>query len=163
MPRKNGPLVNQTQPLFAETEPNNSMSSRPTLAQRKGPGRENLELFTNGEQFSSKTMLEFMEVWNGVMVLPKIVSMKGREFRLHRLMLDNFWRDNWREGIKKIAASRFCRGHNRQGTGQTAWRATVDWFMQEHVLPRILEGVYDDKGKPEILPEDREYTNETIS
>ena len=104
-------------------------------------------------------MVDLINVWNGTMVLPKVVSTRGREDKIRESMHDEFFRNNWREGIKKIAASRFCRGHNRRGAGQRPWVATVDWFLQPHVLPRVLEGQYDDIS-PSITPEDQKFLTE---
>lgn len=126
----------------------------------KGKGGPQIELFpTNGYVFSSKDMVDLLNVWNGTMVLPKIVSTRGREDKIREAMHDEFFRNNWREGIKKVAASRFCRGHNRRGAGQRPWIATVDWFLQPHVLPRVLEGQYDDKA-PSITEEDKKFLTE---
>lgn len=136
---------------------------RAASRQRARSGGENLELFpTAGYVFSSKEMQEFMDIWNGVFVLPKIVSMRGRENRVRAAMQDEFFRNNYREGIRRVAASRFCRGANRQGTGRHPWRATVDWFLQLHVLPRVLEGMYDDDKEPTVTKSDQQFDIETL-
>lgn len=159
-------LVNQTgiAQFFAPAGQINSLQDqRAAFREREKKGGGNLELFPTGEYvFSSKEMVEFMDIWNGTMVLPKIVSVRGRENKIREAMHDEFFRLNYREGIKRVAASRFCRGHNRQGSGERAWRATADWFLQPKVLPRVLEGVYDDKNSPEITKEDQNFTQETI-
>jgi hypothetical protein len=143
-----------------ERQQNKPIKTSPQRYRKALGGETNLELFGKQEQLSSKTMQDFMAVWNGTFVLPKIVSMKGRERVLHELMKDEFFRDNWREGIKRVAASKFCRGHNRQGTGTRSWYATVDWFLQTYVLPRVLEGVYDDGKDPQVTPDDQKFTAE---
>lgn len=136
-----------------------SINNRAAPEKKKG-GAGQIELFpTNGYVYSSKEMVDLINVWNGTMVLPKVVSTRGREDKIRESMHDEFFRNNWREGIKKIAASRFCRGHNRRGAGQRPWVATVDWFLQPHVLPRVLEGQYDDIS-PSITPEDQKFLTE---
>lgn len=135
-------------------------NQRAAFRDAKKKGGAQIELFpTAGYVFSSKDMIELLNVWNGTMVLPKIVSPRGRENKIREAMQDEFFRNNWREGIRKIAASRFCRGHNRKGGNNRPWYATVDWFLQPHVLPRVLEGKYDDVA-PSITQEDKEFLNE---
>lgn len=135
-----------------------SSSSRPRSGSRwkKRGGRE-IELFGPLDySASSREMAEFQEVWNGVFVLQKIVSLKGREPLVREAMKDEWWRNNYREGIKKIAASKFCRGENK-----LHWKATVEWFLRPTTLARVLEGQYDGKNPPaQFNPED--FTRETI-
>lgn len=153
------PLVNQKKkvPIFIPIRPKEPEPQAKVQIEGKGGQLEMFE--TEHYVFSSQTMIEFMEVWNGTMVLPKIVSMIGRENNVRAAMRDKFFRDNWREGIRKVAASKFCRGGNRMDSGH-AWRADADWFLQPHVLPRVIEGKYDDKET--VKPEDLKYDKDTI-
>lgn len=126
----------------------------------KRGGRENPD---QGQLFEKRTWYfttteaaEFASVWNGAITLPKITHMKGRMAQLHEFMSDPWYRENYREGIKKIASSRFCRGHNSQG-----WKASVDWFLRVETLPKIMEGKYDDRNAPKVK-DIAEYKDETL-
>jgi hypothetical protein len=52
----------------------------------------------------------------------------------------------WIDAVKRIAASDFCVGKNSQG-----WSATFDFMLQESKFAKILEGVYDNRGKKDSL------------
>lgn len=45
----------------------------------------------------------------------------------------------WREVIRRLSASPFCRGEE----GGTGWRASPDWLLQPEVADKVLEGQYD--------------------
>lgn len=154
------PTHGDASPPAGRTNKNQPFKTAPQPRSRSWGGATNLELFGKQEQLSSRTMLDFMDAWNGTVVLPKIVSMKGREKVLHELMKDEFFREHWRAGVRRVAASKFCRGHNRKGTGMRPWKASVDWFLQSHVLPRILEGMYDDENEPQVTPDDQKFSVE---
>lgn len=133
------------------------------VGKSKALGGENLDLFEAPKfSLSSKDMQTFMDVWNGTIVLPKISSLRGREHLVRDAMKDEFFRENYREGIRKVAASKFCRGHNRQGTGTRPWKATVEWFLQPATLPKVIEGRYDSDQEPELTPAEQKFTQETL-
>lgn len=128
-------LVNQkTLPSF-----NRPLSVKPPRAHR------------GGEIFDDPMVAKFIEEWNSHMMLPKLKSMVGREKDLALAMKDAFFRLNWIEGIRTIAASRFCCGVGRAGGERKPWKANYDWFIKRGTLVKILEGKYDDpkKGEPE--------------
>jgi hypothetical protein len=87
---------------------------------------------------------EIFESWN-VMAsqtgLPKIAkSSTERRAKAKTRLRDQFFRDNWREGIEAIKERGFLRGQNDRG-----WEATIDWFLKPESLIRIVEGQYKDK------------------
>lgn len=43
----------------------------------------------------------------------------------------------------RISTSDFCRGKNERG-----WVATFDWLLQPDTAIKVLEGKYDNRGKP---------------
>lgn len=86
---------------------------------------------------------EFVEVWNGCLALPRILSMRGREKILLPFLDDQWSAENYREGIKLMAASPFLMGKNDRG-----WKASVEWFLRPGSLAKILEGKYDRSAKP---------------
>lgn len=108
--------------------------------------------YRGGEIFDDPMVAKFIEEWNSHMMLPKLKSMVGREKDLALAMKDAFFRLNWIEGIRTIAASRFCCGVGRLAAGERKpWKANYDWFIKRGTLVKILEGKYDDpkKGEPE--------------
>lgn len=50
--------------------------------------------------------------------------------------------DKWREVIRRLSASPFCRGEE----GGTGWRASPDWLLQPDTADKVLEGKYDRPG-----------------
>lgn len=52
----------------------------------------------------------------------------------------------WREVIRRLSASPFCRGEE----GGT-WRASPDWLLQPDVADKVLEGKYDRPGSAPAL------------
>jgi hypothetical protein len=51
---------------------------------------------------------------------------------------------DWREVIRRIQDSDFCRGQS-----ETAWVATFDWLLKPDTAVKVLEGKYDNReGKP---------------
>lgn len=49
--------------------------------------------------------------------------------------------EGWREVIRRLSASAFCRGANNRG-----WRADPDFLLAPDTANRVLEGKYDDRG-----------------
>lgn len=45
----------------------------------------------------------------------------------------------WRDVIRRLSASPFCRGEE----GGTGWRASPDWLLQPDTADKVLEGKYD--------------------
>jgi hypothetical protein len=82
---------------------------------------------------------EEARVWNDHIGLRKIQSVSsGRAKALKARRSDPFFQFNWREAIKKVAASAFCNGENDRG-----WRADFDFFLRPDTVVKIMEGKYD--------------------
>ena len=57
----------------------------------------------------------------------------------------------WREIIRRISASAFCRGEDGKG-----WKASPDWLLQSDTATKVLEGKYLRPGEsPQELQPDR--------
>jgi len=57
----------------------------------------------------------------------------------------------WREVIRRINSSAFCRGEDGKG-----WRASPDWLLQSETAAKVLEGKYSRPGEqPPEAPSDR--------
>ena len=91
---------------------------------------------------------DLMARWNAHPSLRPMRSMTGERRRaLWARMRDPDWRDRWRAGIDRIAASAFCRGVNDR-----RWKANVDWFLEPDTLTKVLEGKYDDAPANQPAP-----------
>jgi hypothetical protein len=82
-----------------------------------------------------------LALWNS---FPELLSAHtitpNRARKIRKRLADRFWREHWRDGIKRVAASDFARGG-----GPNVWRATLDWFLCGDSLAKILEGAYDNR------------------
>lgn len=53
----------------------------------------------------------------------------------------------WRDVIRRISASGFCRGETDRG-----WKASPDWLLRPDTAAKVLEGQYDDRQGPAPPP-----------
>jgi len=76
--------------------------------------------------------------------LPSVQDItKSRRAKLRTRMEEAFFRANWREAIRKLSESDFCRGANIRG-----WRANFDWLIEnDRNIAKVLEGNYDNPKK----------------
>jgi hypothetical protein len=82
--------------------------------------------------------------WNGTSKLPSVKYMTPKRGRTLQIRLaDPYWRVNWREAIRRIAASPFLTGGGERG-----WRADFNWFLRPDSLVNVLEGKYDSRPQP---------------
>jgi hypothetical protein len=80
-------------------------------------------------------------LWNSFpQLLPVKTITANRARKLRKRLADPFWREHWREGVKRVAASDFAKGG-----GPNGWRATLDWFLGGDSLAKIVEGAYDNR------------------
>ena len=83
--------------------------------------------------------------WNSFPeLLPARTITANRARKIRKRLADPFWREHWREGIQRLAASDFAKGG-----GPSGWRATLDWFLGGDSLTKILEGQYDNRPTPD--------------
>lgn len=81
--------------------------------------------------------------WNAQNVsagLPPAFSTDSRLTSFRERWAVAWWRDNWRAGMERVMASKFCRGENDRN-----WRADMTFFLRPDTLAKIMEGKYDDK------------------
>lgn len=85
----------------------------------------------------------FMAVWNACPRFCRCELLSGQRLRAFRQRVaEAYFCRHWREALKHAHELAFCCGQSESG-----WRATVDWFLKPETVMRILEGVYDFKGK----------------
>jgi hypothetical protein len=90
--------------------------------------------------------------WNSFPeLLPARTITPNRARKIRKRLADPFWREHWREGIQRLAASDFAKGGGAIGRP-----ATLDWFLGGDSLAKILEGQYDNRPPPDRkrLPSD---------
>ncbi len=90
--------------------------------------------------------------WNSFLELrPARTITPNRARKIRKRLADPFWREHWRAGIRRVAASLFLTGKGPHG-----WRATLDWFLGGDSLAKLLEGQYDNRPPPDRkrLPSD---------
>lgn len=93
-----------------------------------------------------------LSIWNSFPdLLPEKTITPNRARKTHKRLADPFWRQHWREGIKRLAASDFAKGGGERG-----WHANFDWFLGGDTLAKILEGPYDNRPQhsAKLFPSD---------
>jgi hypothetical protein len=111
--------------------------------ERKGKERKGRE---NADPSAPDPCLAFGDAWNDVTSspLPACQAMTPKRRRHIAARLAERSLDEWRAVFGKIQASAFCCGKNDR-----TWVATFDWVIgSADVAVKVLEGKYDDRGKP---------------
>jgi len=90
---------------------------------------------------------QFRELWNAEAheALPRWKEMPPKRVTAARARLRERPLEAWREVIRRISASAFCRGEKGD------WRATPDWLLRPDTAAKVLEGQYDDTGPPQRI------------
>ncbi len=84
---------------------------------------------------------DVVKVWNERSGGVKVRNLSpGRQSALRARLRNQFWVDNWRAAIDKIATSKFCHGQNDRG-----WKADIDFFIRPDTISKVLEGKYDNR------------------
>lgn len=84
--------------------------------------------------------------WNQICVsLPKVKVVSETWRRKEKIRIRELGEDEITSAMRKIEASKFCRGGNDRG-----WRATYQWLItnDSNVL-KTLQGLYDEKKEPD--------------
>lgn len=59
---------------------------------------------------------------------------EDRKKHLRARIRDAFWRDNWREAIRRVPLDPWNLGENERH-----WTATIDWFLRDKTVPALME------------------------
>jgi hypothetical protein len=82
---------------------------------------------------------EFLDRWNSVSQFCHARELTAKRLRWFKARThDTEWVNHWQQALDTAARLPFCRGENDRG-----WRATIDWFLRQDTVTKILEGVYD--------------------
>lgn len=74
---------------------------------------------------------------------PKIRSVSSARAKAIKARLNTYSLEDFRTVFEKAEASSFLKGSNDRN-----WRADLDFILRDAKFVKILEGFYDDKGKP---------------
>ncbi len=144
----------------ADADPSNSLDTSRTVtprhatSQRKGKGKRQ-ETTGEGEAETGPpppassparerrpSPTDLLAVWNenrGPLPAAEALN-EERKRKANSRLRDCPDLERWATGIRKAAASSFCRGENDRG-----WRATFDFFLKPSTLTKALEGAYEGK------------------
>lgn len=112
-----------------------SWENEPKEQNTIGNDKPQLELIPSKDKTETVTPKEFEDAWKRNVFLQRIAQMSpGRCKLLAARSRDPFWRENWREALKRVAASPFHRGENDRG-----WTANVEWFLRPDTVLRMIE------------------------
>lgn len=123
--------------------------------------KETIQKKEKAKAFSSKVIKNLFREWNitmaGVKVRkidsPEDIDPTSNRYRFAKArMKENYFINNYKEAMKKVAVSDFCNGRVVRTDGKKIWRANIDWFLRSGTVMSIKEGIYDNesgKTKPE--------------
>lgn len=126
--------------------------------EEKKKQRESQEM-TKEMLSSTPAIREVFDSWNSTadkLQLKKCLVISDKRRRtLEARLRDGFFVENWRESLRSISTSKFCQGVNNRG-----WIASFDWFIQPDVVPKIMEGTYENREPQKPAdPTDRNANN----
>lgn len=75
----------------------------------------------------------------------KVIHWTKKRNAMAKIIAEKFSKEQLETAAQKIAESNFCRGENDRG-----WKASIDFFLNEQKIVKILEGAYDNKPQPSI-------------
>lgn len=89
-----------------------------------------------------KKLPEEVEEWNKIEGVRHVKEMTAaRTKALSDRRKDNFFSRHWKEGLRVISNSKFCRGENERG-----WVADIDFFLRPGSLVKVMEGKYSNQA-----------------
>lgn len=108
--------------------------------------RDKSKSFTvSKETVCATDVSQVIEAWNSLN-LARIVKITQDSQRWQWLSkrLKDYGLENVLTAIENVRASDFLMGKNKKG-----WQATFDWFIKPNNFPKVLDGNYDNKKKPD--------------
>lgn len=77
--------------------------------------------------------------------LPSVRSLSEARKKAIKARLNTYTIEDLHEAFRKAEASAFLTGKNNRN-----WQANFDWIMKDSNIAKVLDGNYDNKGKPAI-------------
>lgn len=141
-------------PHGALTEDSQQLSE-PSSTERKGKeqGKEQGKEGEPGRPAAAPLPEDLQRIWNDDSggALPRAVEITKARRKHAEARLREHPLPYWRDVVKRIGASDFCRGENQRG-----WVATFDWLLQPDTAPKVLEGKYDNRQRGPAPPKQRD-------
>ena len=106
---------------------------------------KNKNITVSKETVCGTEVSQVVEAWNSLNLarIVKITPDSQRGKWLHK-RLNDYGLENVLAAIENVRASAFLMGKNKNG-----WQATFDWFIRPNNFPKVLDGNYSDKKKPD--------------
>lgn len=142
--------------LPSPLEPPNPHPSIPTTGNNpptrtRDVGVKQIALFKTSETLEP-TVEDIVKTWNQTFSLPRVNSLGKRLALVQKALKDEFWRENWRDGIRRLVRTKFCMGHNSR-----KWKADIEWFCETANLDKLLSGKYDNLSSTTEPPKPSDY------
>lgn len=97
---------------------------------------------------------EIVEAYRKICIsLPPLKKITQSRKNSIKSALNDFTKDELKNGFKKAERSSFLKGKNRRG-----WQATFDWMIDSTNMDKVLDGCYDDNGT--VAHTQQEYFND---
>lgn len=119
-------------------------------------GRAKQPILLKTPETLDPTIEEIVTTWNQTLVLPRVNTLGKRIALVVRALRDEFWRDHWKDGIKRLYKTPFCMGKNSR-----KWQADFEWFCNPVNLDKLLAGKYDNLPSTSE-PSSKDYAREEI-
>lgn len=135
--REGSPNAREGSPLEGKGREGKGEEGRETAAGAAPPAQEPILPDCQAQEREEA----LRELWNteAAPELPRWREMPRARRAAARARLRERPLPEWREIIRRISASSFCRGANDRG-----WRADPDWLLRPGTAAKVLEGKYDD-------------------
>lgn len=106
------------------------------------------------ENSTSPDVQEVVDFWNSFFSLPRINSLGKRTAKVVKALKNEYWKENYQDGIRKAVKTPFCMGKNRR-----RWVVDIEWFSDPTNLDKLLSGKYDHTSSTSEPPD---YAREEI-
>lgn len=88
---------------------------------------------------------------------PRVIKLSEKRKKAIRARLKTYTLEDFKIVFEKAEASDFLKGGGEKG-----WKADFDWMITDKYMPRILEGVYDNKKPEELSAPSKPYSSHPI-
>lgn len=93
---------------------------------------------------------ELVTAWNDATGGRIQADSNSRRRRIDAAMQRKAFRDNYPAALERLTRSAFLTGKNRDG-----WKASLDWFITDGNVEKIMDGNYDDNAPAERKPRNK--------
>jgi hypothetical protein len=134
---KSGRTTGARRALAGRPAPPRLAPPSPAIQKRVSPSGEQLALVAPDSPEA------LVALWNAEAPhLPAVRELTAARAQKARARLREHPLAYWRDVIRRLEASPFCRGEH--GESDRTWRATFDFLVRPGTATKVLEGTYDD-------------------